>query len=229
MREFVTHEWIACPPVRTVSTAGLSLDDLVALLEQSATPETATACGEIKGLYGAYKLAPSTALLETIVAKCLELLLKSRSAAPVVATSRKPAFLEDVWVSGFEYFLEVVCGKSEKTTAVYVRAIKRIMKSRNLTIKDLVARIDDLIAVYDGNDQASHNVHISALRRFKEFILDPCGFVFTVSDQDGEWIESRVYCTWDKVEADYRNMAEEYAQKGQTLKAYDKFGNLLLY
>lgn len=167
--------WVSNPSPKKINTADMSLDQMIDALEQKATAENASDFGEIKGLYAAYKLAPSTVLLEAILAKCLEVILNGSiaGASPAASTPVKPsrthpASLEWEWVQGFEHFL-LLNGISETSRPVYIRAIKRVIKKYGIIeVAELKNDIDWLIDQYDGCDQAAHNVHLAALRQFKK-------------------------------------------------------------
>ena len=200
MNEKKLISWIACPTAKKLNLSKMSLDELMELLGEKATAETAKVYGEIRGLYAAYKLAPSTVLLEAIIAKCLQIILNDESSALLPGAGvftqnakvdlSEPAWLWE-WVNGFDYFLMLNKVASEKSRAVYIRALKRIMKNEDpeiKTVRELIDKIYYLIDKYAGIDRQrkeNHNVHISALRKFKDYIEDRCGFFYTV-EMDGK-------------------------------------------
>ncbi len=60
---------VLCGQVRKKVKSEMSLEELMEMLDKKAMGKTATVFGEIKGLYTAYKLAPTNVLLEAILAK----------------------------------------------------------------------------------------------------------------------------------------------------------------
>ena len=224
--------WMSCPPSKVAQTADLSLDQMIEELDQSVTPETAAAFGEIKGLYVAYKLTPSTVLLEAILAKCLAILLNihrsnASPATPVKLSRTHPASMEWEWVQGFDYFLRIN-DISETSRPVYIRALKRVMKKYGITrVDDLKKEIDWLIDEYDGCDQGSHNVHIAALRQFKKYMEDECGFFISVVDHGEEEIVVRIYCRLDLAEAEFEDVIAVYDTTAERIRLYDKLATLV--
>ena len=214
---------------------GLAIDKAMKILEEKTTSDNAADFGEIRGLYTAYKLSPSDLLLEAIIVKCLEIILNNEenvrslcSTAIPNAREKIPAVLKNEWAEGFLFFLttRLIKSTTENTAGVYIRAIKRVMKNDLNTdnIEVLIERIDEMIAKYDGNDAESHNVHISALRRFKDFIEDDCGYLIVLEYNGKIEVADRLPCSLDKAMSSLELEREEYAERGIDVVLYDKFG-----
>ncbi len=234
MTEKYNAVWTNVPTPKKIDTAGMTLDQMMGMLDEKVTPETATAFGEIKGLYTAYKLAPSNVLLEAIITKCLAMILHTNADAPsaVVSTPVKqsrthPASMDWEWVQGFEHFL-LLNGISETSRQVYIRALKRVMKKHGITdVEALKKDIDWFINEYDGCDQASHNVHIASLRQFKNYMNDECGYFVSIEINGEEEIVSRIYCTLSLAEQEFEGVVTDYCQTADKIKLYDKFAVLI--
>ncbi len=219
---------------------GLTLDAVIKILEEKTTSDNAADFGEIRGLYTAYKLAPSALLLEAITVKCLEIILNNEknkhslcSAAMPIVREKIPAVLKNEWSEGFLFFLttRLIKRTTENTAGVYIRAIRRVMKNDLNTdnVAVLIERIDDMIAKYDGNDAGSHNAHISALRRFKDFIEDDCGYLIVIEHKGKIEIADRLPCSLERVMDSIDDQREEYAEADANVALYDKFGRFMMY
>ncbi len=91
--------------------------------------ELSNKIGAINGLYSAYELAPSEALLEKIsiyFAEIVETLL-DEGTVPTITTETKQYI--DIY-ERYKSFL-IDNGRSIKTVDIYVRALKRILKNKN--------------------------------------------------------------------------------------------------
>ena len=233
MKEKNTAKWISYPTSVNKDTSGLSLDEMMAMLDGIAVPENATALGEIKGLYAAHKLAPSGVLLEAIIGKCLSIILGAGTmqqsinlSTPVRLIRSQPASMEWEWVQGFEHFL-MLRGISETTRSVYIRALKRVMKKHGIDVNDLRESIDSYIREYEGCDRESHNVHIGSLRQFKEYMNDECGYFISIENNGYEEIASRIYCTRELAEQQLEDVISEYGASSEKIRLYDKFAVLI--
>ncbi len=227
--------WMCAPAPKKVDVATMSLDQMIELLDQRATPDTATVFGEIKGLYAAYKLAPSHVLLEAIIAKCLTIILNADgkssqgvvSLTPAGKSQKRPVSMEYEWIQGFEYFL-LLNGISENTAMVYVRALKRVIKNQNIAdVDELMDMIDWLIREYEGCDRASHNVHISALRQFKNYMNDQSGYLIAIEKDGIEEIVSRIYCSLDGAQEAYEGIISDDCDGVDKIRLYNKFAKLI--
>ena len=232
MAEKYTAAWTNSPAPRKTDVTAMTLDQLIETLDGKSTPKTATAFGEIKGLYTAYKLAPSHVLLEAIITKCLTIILNtkvddqsSEASTPVKSSRTHPESMDWEWLQGFEHFL-LINGISETSRQVYIRALKRVMKKYNITdVEDLKSDIDWYISEYDGNDQASHNIHLSVLRQFKTYAHDERGYFFSIVENGEEEIISRIYCTLDLAQEEFEGLISDYCESADKIKLYDKFAN----
>lgn len=234
MADKICIGWMSAPAQKRADASGMTIDEMIETLEKTATPETAAACGEIKGLYGAYKLAPSNLLLEAIIAKCLTIIINispganlSVASTPLKINKNHLPSMDWEWVQGFEHFL-LLNVISETTRQVYIRAIKRVMKNYSVTDVNLLKdNIDWYIDQYDGKDQAAHNVHLAALRQFKKFINDGCGYFISVELNSEEEIVSRIYCTLALARSEYQGIIDEYRNTAKKARLYDKFATLI--
>lgn len=234
MNKINNAAWFSTPKFRKNEASDMDLQQMIDLLDERATPETAAVFGEIKGLYSAYKLAPSAVLLEAIVVKCLSIILSNHTASqsfgastPVKTSRTHPDSMDWEWVQGFAHFL-LLSGISENTRQVYIRALKRVIKNNQIyDVKVLIDNIDFYINQYDGNDQAAHNVHLAALRQFRSFIFDECGYFVSVMINGNEEIVSRVYCTLDLARQEFEEIEREYRGVAESVKLYDKFASLV--
>ncbi len=226
--------WISMPTSHTTNAASMSIEEMIEKLEKQSSPENAAAIGEIKGLFRAYKLSPSTALLELIVIKCLTILLdmQATTVSSMVPVSVKacrthPTSMDWEWVQGFDYFL-LLNGISENSRQVYIRALKRVMKNHGIAnVEELKERISELIDEYAVTDKKAHNVHISALRQFKDFMLDGCGFFITVEQDGEETIIDRIYCNQERAVQAFENAISKHCDTADKLRLYDKFAKLI--
>ena len=226
--------WTNSPTQRKIDIANMSLEQMVAILDEKSTPETANIFGEIKGLYTAYKLAPSNVLLEAMLAKCLSVIIHAGAdnqsatvATPVKSSRTHPDSMDWEWVQGFEHFLSMN-GITETSRQVYIRALKRVMKKNNINdVETLIRDIEWLIEEYSGCDQASHNVHISALRQFKAYMKDECGYFFSIEQNGEEEIVSRIYCNFELAEQEFDGIVSDYCENADKIRMYDKFARLI--
>jgi hypothetical protein len=226
--------WTNSPTQRKADVVDMPLDQMIAILDEKSTPETANAFGEIKGLYTAYKLAPSNVLLEAMLAKCLSIIIHTEKdsintcGATLVKSSRThPASMDWEWVQGFEHFL-MMNDITETSRQVYIRALKRVMKKNNINdVETLIRDIEWLIQEYSGCDQASHNVHISTLRQFKAYMNDECGYFFSIEQDGEEEIVSRIYCNFELAEQEFDGIVSDYCENADKIRMYDKFAHLI--
>lgn len=226
--------WTNTPTQRKIDIADMSLEQMVTILDEKSTPETANIFGEIKGLYTAYKLAPSNVLLEAMVAKCLSVIIHTGAdnqsaavATPVKSSRTHPDSMDWEWVQGFEHFLSMN-GISETSRQVYIRALKRVMKKYEITdVEALKKNIEWFIDEYSGCDQASHNVHISTLRQFKAYMDDECGYFFSIEQGGEEEIISRIYCNYELAEEEFEGIVSDYCDTADKIKMYNKFAHLV--
>lgn len=81
------------------------------------------------------------------------------------------------WLKGQGYSSITPSGKPS-VTYDYKKRVKRICDNENITVEELVRKIDTILPQYDigGSKEEygkkSHNAVISALRQFKRFIDD---------------------------------------------------------
>lgn len=226
--------WVSSPAPQKENSVEMSIEQMINSLDERTNPEMATLFGEIKGLYTAYKLAPSTILLETIVAKCLTAVLQSKmedrketTVTPIKSSRTHPSSMDWEWVQGFEHFL-MLNGISDNSRPIYIRALKRVMKKYNVTdVETLKENITFYINEYNGRDQASHNAHISALRQFRNFMDDECGYFFSIEKDGEEEIISRIYCNHDLACQEFEELVIEYRDTTESIKMYDKFSKLI--
>ncbi len=226
--------WMSVPTQKRADTSNMTIAEMIEMLERNASSETAAAYGEIKGLYNAYNIAKSEVLLETIIAKCLAIIINNSlnanstvASTPLKTNKNHPVTLDWEWVQGFEHFL-LLNGISETTKQVYIRALKRVMKNYSVTdVTSLKNDIDWFIAQYDGRDQAAHNVHLAALRQFKSFVNDECGYFISVEVNGNEEIVSRIYCTLALARLEYKEIIDDYRNMAKKVKLYDKFATLI--
>jgi hypothetical protein len=209
---------------------GRSLESWMARLDAAATPQTAGAFGEIRGLYLAYKIAPSATLLEEMLCKCLALVLDGSKATPEFLPStasvkgRRGDAMDYEFLLGFEYFLNEKKGITEATAQVYIRALKRVIRAHGITdVETLIERIDELIDAYQGKDQKAHNVHISVLKQFDAYVQDPNGFFIAVQKDGKEQIVSRIYSTITAAESEMDFVGDDYRGEADKVVLYDKF------
>ena len=232
MAEKYTAAWTNAPTPRKTDVTAMTLDQLIETLDKKSTPQSATAFGEIKGLYTAYKLAPSNVLLEAIITKCLTIILNAKASeqppdisTPVKSSRTHPESMDWEWLQGFEHFL-LLNDISESSRQVYIRALKRVMKNYNIADVEALKRdIDWYISEYDGNDQASHNIHLSVLRQFKNYMHDERGYFFAIEENGEEEIVSRIYCTLDLAQEEFEGLVSDYCETADKIKMYDKFAN----
>lgn len=205
----------------------LTLEEKIAALDEKVTPEE---YGELKGLLAAHRIVPSSALLEAIITKLIAIILKSDTK---VSAKEESVYdendvgleLDSEWTLAYEHFLALQ-GKKDSSIEVYVRAIKRIMKEYGISsAKELRNRIQELIRIYDGNDQKSHNLNISALKQFRDFCDSRCGVITTYIDKnDGEYVVERAFCTPDKALPGFDCTIEEYRDRAVKVRMIDVFG-----
>lgn len=205
----------------------LTLEEKIAALDGKVTPEE---FGELKGLLAAHRIAPSSSLLEVIIAKLVVIILKSDTK---LSTKEEVDYDEDdgrldidgEWISAYECFLDYQDIKPSSID-VYIRAIKRIMKEYGISsAKELRNRIQELIGIYDGNDQKSHNLNISALKKFRDFCDSNCGVITTYIDKNGgEYVVERAFCTPDKALPGFDCTIEEYRDCAVKVRMINPFG-----
>ena len=223
---FITLQRANMNNAKNVDFENMTLEEKIAALDGKVPAEQ---LGELKGLLGAYRIAPSNALLEAIIAKLIAIILKNN--INVVANQKvlddEDDFLDlnQEWALAYEHFLALQ-GKKDSSIEVYVRAIKRIMKDYGITdINEFKKRILELIDLYEGNDQKSHNLNISALKAFLNFIQEGCGVIITYIDKYGdEYVVDRIYCTPDKAISSIDEAIEDYRDRAVKVRMIDAFG-----
>lgn len=211
---------------KNVNFGNLTLEEKIAELDGKIPAEQ---FGELNGLLGAYRIAPSNALLEAIIAKLVAIILQKN--INIVANQKdlddEDDFLDlnQEWALAYEHFL-VLQGKKDSSIEVYVRAIKRIMKDYGIAdINEFRKRIYELIERYEGNDQKSHNLNISALKAFLKFMQEGCGVIITYIDKYGcEYVVDRIYCTPDKAISSIDEAIEDYRDCAVKVRMINVFG-----
>ena len=201
----------------------LTLEEKIAALDGKVTPEE---YGELKGLLAAHRIAPSSALLEAIIAKLIVIISKSDTKEADVYNEEDGGLdLDSEWVLAFECFLEFR-NRKKSSIDVYIRSIKRIMKEYGISSAiELRNRIQELIRIYDGNDQKSHNLNTSALKQFRDFCDSKCGIITTYIDKNGgEYVVERSFCTPDKALPGFDCMIEEYRDCAVKVRMINPFG-----
>ncbi len=134
-------------------------------------------------------------------------------STPVKASRIHPSSMEWEWAQGFKHFL-IIKQMSEGATHVYMRALKQVMNDADnkiSNIHDLKNKIDELIVKYaDGRDKQFHNMHIAALRKFKDYMNDEAGYFISVEKNGNEEIVSRIYCTIELAQQEFEELTIEY-------------------
>ena len=140
------------------------------LVIKSKNKDLSIKIGKIIGMYEAYEISKSRDVLEIIVNELNELIINlieenDKSLKKVIISSDE---LEDlkVYLVNNGYGLNTIDG--------YIRAIKRIIKNNNLnSLLDLCINMDEICSKYDkGQDQAYHNMHLSALNKLSLYMND---------------------------------------------------------
>lgn len=200
--------------------------------------EVVVKVSELKGLYSAYEISQNEEILNKIIEGLLDIidvLLKTpanNTQKAISNNNNKIGELSDF----FDYLIKN--GKKPTTADGYRKAVKRVIVRNSLSgIEELNRRIDEMIELYDGNDQASHNTHIAALKRYADYLYFKNSYQVTLDNDNGTkevvWTIQFV----DKIEA----LQDEEAQRKfneiihlqrheyHTLKSISKWRIIRLY
>lgn len=148
--------------------------------------EVVAKISELKGLYSAYEISQNEEILNKIIDGLLDIidvLLKSPANNTQKAISNKNNKIGEL--SDFFNYL-IKNGKKPTTADGYRKAIKRVIVRNSLSgIEELNRRINEMIELYDGNDQASHNIHIAALKRYADYLYFKNSYQITLDNDNG--------------------------------------------
>ena len=148
--------------------------------------EVVVKVSELKGLYSAYEISHNEEILNKIIEGLLDImdvLLKTPANNTQKAISNKNNKIGEL--SDFFNYL-IKNGKKPTTADSYRKAIKRVIVRNSLSgIEELNRRIDEMIELYDGNDQASHNTHIAALKRYADYLYFKDYYQITLDNDNG--------------------------------------------
>lgn len=168
------------------------VDDVATLVEQTGNVSLSAMMGEIKGLYSAYELSGSSAILEQVafkLAEIIKILLSTNTAVVVSTPATKAAPYKDI-LGLFRYFLTEILKKGKSSGYNYSTAFKKIIRAYpelyNLLcsldpnnpqeyariIRDIINLLISIERhVYNtGNENDDHGLGIASLRAFIEFL-----------------------------------------------------------
>ena len=141
---------------------------------------------ELKGLYSAYEISQNEEILSKVIEGLLDIidvLLKIPANNTQKAISNKNNKIGEL-SAFFDYLIKN--GKKPTTADGYRKAIKRVIVRNSLSgIEELNRRIDEMIELYDGNDQASHNTHLAALKRYADYLYFKNSYQITLDNDNG--------------------------------------------
>lgn len=148
--------------------------------------EVVSKVAELKGLYSAYEISQNEDILNKIIEGLLDIvdiLLKTpanNTQKAILNKNNKIGELSDF----FDYLIKN--GKKPTTADGYRKAINRVIVKNSLSgIEELNKRIDEMIELYDGNDQASHNTHIAALKQYACYLYFKNSYQITLDNDNG--------------------------------------------
>lgn len=137
-------------------------------------PDLVAKVGAVSGLLTAYEMTQSPDLLLKAAEGLAELAIELATAPTLNAEKamRNRANREGEF-AGFYRWL-VAQGKSPTTANSYSKALRQVINAKGLQggLPELGDRLEEMIAAYDGNDQAAHNAHTAALKQYRKFLAD---------------------------------------------------------
>jgi hypothetical protein len=168
------------------------IDAVATLVEKAGNVSLSTMMGEIKGLYSAYELSGSSAILEQVafkLAEIIKILLSANTAVVASTPATKAAPYKDL-LSLFRYFYTEILKKGKSGAYNYSTAFKKIIRAYpelyNLLcsldpnnpqeyariIRDIINLLISIEHhVYNtGIENDDHGLGIASLRAFIEFL-----------------------------------------------------------
>lgn len=188
------ENFIAIPRTSTPLTLKEQIETTSAMVEKTGNVSLSAMMGEIKGLYSAYELSGSTAILEQVAFKLAEIIKALLSAnTPAVITTTTTTKVTPPYndiLRLFRYFLTEILHKGQSCAYNYSSSFKKIIRAFSelyellcsLNPNDpqgyvsIIRKIIDLLisienSVYDmGKESDDHGLGIASLRAFIDFL-----------------------------------------------------------
>ena len=148
------------------------LEYLAQAVTERKRPDLAAKVGAISGILTAYEMTQAPDLLAKAADGLADIAIEL-ATAPTLNTEkamRNKANREGEF-AGFYQWL-VAKGKSPTTANSYSKALRQVIKTQGLQggLPELGERLDEMIGIYDGHDQAAHNAHTAALKQYRRFL-----------------------------------------------------------
>lgn len=127
--------------------------------------------GELRAYYESYQVTGNRELLEraletaiTLIHRVVEVKLPINRRQKAMGVNKDP-------LSNYVDYL-ISENKTKNTANSYKSALRKVMKVNDVkTIDELNEKVDHLISLYDGNDEATHNTNTSALKQYRNFLI----------------------------------------------------------
>ena len=209
-----------------------TLQELAGRLKIEEAGDAGKLVVELRLLTFIYGLEADMESLEKIASTALKLACELQELAKknggTSPEKKRSASMAQEWVQGFEHFL-LLSGVRENTREIYVRAVKRVMKQKEISdIEEIRREIEAIVTEYREKTRATDKVNYAALRQFQYFCEDECGFVITIVHNGVDDATQRLYVRRELAESVFEETMEDYKESVEAVRMYDKFGKLLL-